>query len=57
MEDLIGVPDMLLKVPYIHSFRVIKDSFVTDGLSVVEICLLCLLLQVGFLVSIVVRMF
>ena len=48
-------PDVFSGVPYIHWFRTVKDTLVAAGSPIVKICLLGLLPEIGFLMSVVGR--
>lgn len=48
-------PDVLSRVPYVHWFRAVKNMLVAAGSLNVKFCLLGLLLEVGFLMSVVGR--
>ena len=48
-------PDVLSGVPYIHWFRTVKDTLGAAGSPIVKFCLLGLLPEIGFLMSVVGR--
>ena len=48
-------PNVLSRVPYIHWFRTVKDTLVANSSLIVKFCLLDLLPEIGFLMSVVGR--
>ena len=55
VENSALFPDVLSRVPYVHCLRAVKNTFVAAGPLVVKFGLLGLLLEVGFLMSVVGR--